>query len=877
MMERTPTQRDGHAGDGAPGAPDSPRIAVVIPAYRQPQYLPDAVLSATRQTIADQVRTVIVNDGCPLERTDWTGRFFAEAFPDRVAYLKLPNGGVERARNTGIRHALERWPTIEAVFPLDADNRLSSMSLERLWRALEGEDATVGWAFQDITRFGTAEYVERRDVPFCAYRIMHENYCDTGSLVRRAVYESGIWFDEKLRSIQSGYEDWEFYLHASLRGFRGIHVAGTDFLYRTHGHSLVADAQRKHLDIVRYFHRKHASAYAPNAIAAREHSELPRFALVLPDLDAAHYFTNPLDTPSQTGTLGDFVRDVRTYAGESRPQKTYLPPVVVFAHSQAIALLRARGVLPGLLWTVQERLHSGAVTATISIADSPFALDLDAPRGEGDPFLVAMTARAVVAATRGIPVPTPMTGEAAHDVHVSVGIAHYTGAPTPLLQAIAAHRLGLPEDVRHCWEAFGMPRSVSPRPIADRDPDFRMSSHTEFALTMQLDARDGHFPYYPPRVSGERPLDVFFVVPWLKLGGVDQCILRLTTALRANSTRYRFRLVITNSPSMEVAPASLSPFDTVAWIPSGGDTQARRAMLARLLAGADVIVNANSAPGYEVLAELRAHRRIPTFSYLHSHAIGAEGVPFGYPFMAAREYEQLIDGFIVISEPLGRLCEHLGVPAEKIHLVPNAPTVHPPTIAAALAIAERKARSYSPTRPLHLLAVGRFDHEKGMDRVARVAADLEEHHLPCDVRIVGKPVFPGTPMVAPNVAISPAVFRPEALAAYYTDADAILLLSRSEGVPLVLMEGMAFGNIAIATDVGAVSSLVIDGETGILIDAQQEEAAIVAAVRRAVKTLIAHPDAFAEMRSAATRRAMGYTWECAARRFSTAIESVVAR
>ncbi len=872
-----PTQGDRHAIHGAPGASDSPRIAVVIPAYRQPQYLPDAVLSATRQTIADQVRTVIVNDGCPFERTDWTGRFFAEAFPDRVAYLKLPNGGVERARNTGIRYALERWPTIEAVFPLDADNRLSPMALEMLWRTLQGAEPTVGWAFQDITRFGTAQYVERRNVPFCTYRIMHENYCDTGSLVRRAVYESGIWFDEHLRSIQSGYEDWEFYLHASLRGFRGIHVAGTDFLYRTHGHSLVADAHRRHHEIVRYFHRKHAMAYAPDAITAREHVELPRFALVLPDLDAVQYFTNPLDAPSQTGTLGDFVRDVRTYAGEPRPQKTYLPPVVVFAQSQVITLLRARGVLPGLLWTVQERLHSGAVAATIALADSPFALDLDAPRREGELFLVATTARAVVAATSGAPLPTAMTGEAAHDVHLSVGVAHYTGVPSPLLQGIATHQLGLRENVRYCWEAFGIPRFVSARPIANDDPDFRMSSHTEFALTTQLDARGGPFPYYPPHIAGDHSLTVLFVVPWLKLGGVDQCILRLTAALKAHPTRYRFRLVITDSPSMEVTPASLSLFDTVAWIASDSDPQARKAALVRLLAEADVIVNANSAPGYEVLAELRAHRRIPTFSYLHSYALTAEGVTFGYPFMAAREYEQLIDGFIVISEPLKRLCENLGVPAEKIHLVPNAPTVHPPTLAAALAIAERKARSYSPTRPLRLLAVGRFDHEKGMDRVARVAADLEKHDLPCDVRIVGKSVFLQAPVMPPNVTVLPAVFQTEALAAYYTDADAILLLSRSEGVPLVLMEGMAFGNIAIATDVGAVSSLVVDGETGVLIDAQQDEAVIVAAVRRAVKALIAHPDAFAEMRVAATRRAMEYTWEGAARRFSAAIEAKVNR
>src|SRR3954451_8065770 len=72
-------QEDGYRSYSSAEDNGTPRIAVVIPVYRQPQYLADAVLSVVRQSIGPDVRAVIVNDGCPFARTDWLGQFFVEA------------------------------------------------------------------------------------------------------------------------------------------------------------------------------------------------------------------------------------------------------------------------------------------------------------------------------------------------------------------------------------------------------------------------------------------------------------------------------------------------------------------------------------------------------------------------------------------------------------------------------------------------------------------------------------------------------------------------------------------------------------------------------------------------------------------------------
>ena len=55
---------------------------------------------------------------------------------------------------------------------------------------------------------------------------------------------------------------------------------------------------------------------------------------------------------------------------------------------------------------------------------------------------------------------------------------------------------------------------------------------------------------------------------------------------------------------------------------------------------------------------------------------------------------------------------------------------------------------------------------------------------------------------------------------YYSShmADLFISLSRYDGIPVSIMEAMSFGIPAIATDVGGVSEIVINGKTGFLLD-----------------------------------------------------------
>jgi colanic acid/amylovoran biosynthesis glycosyltransferase len=57
------------------------------------------------------------------------------------------------------------------------------------------------------------------------------------------------------------------------------------------------------------------------------------------------------------------------------------------------------------------------------------------------------------------------------------------------------------------------------------------------------------------------------------------------------------------------------------------------------------------------------------------------------------------------------------------------------------------------------------------------------------------------------------------LGSWYDRADVVVLTSRSEGIPLVLMEAMARGKIVLAPDITGIPELVITGKTGFLYEA----------------------------------------------------------
>jgi glycosyltransferase involved in cell wall biosynthesis len=83
--------------------------------------------------------------------------------------------------------------------------------------------------------------------------------------------------------------------------------------------------------------------------------------------------------------------------------------------------------------------------------------------------------------------------------------------------------------------------------------------------------------------------------------------------------------------------------------------------------------------------------------------------------------------------------------------------------------------------------------------------------------------------------------------------DAFVLSSRSEGLPLALLEAMACGLPAVATNVGGVADVLDHGGAGHLVPPRDEEA-----LRGALEALMADPAAARELGARARERARRY-------------------
>lgn len=294
-----------------------PPFGVVIPAFGHPKFLAEAIISACEQKADREIRVVVVDDGCRFEETGSTVAQLLPKYSDSLFYLRQKNTRLPGARNAGIQFLLNLEPDIEAIYLLDADNRLSSSSLMVFWRAL-GREPNVGWAYPDISFFGLTRgedgFDTRETAPvYSPLKHLVGNISEAGSMVRADMFRAGVMFDE---TMTSGFEDWEFWLSALEAGYRGVRAIDTGFLYRGRPESMLADSRRLAAVLVDKIRTKHKSLFDPKHIMYLEHNEAPTFAIFVPE-DAAYYLCSDPLAAHKTVTLENFTASFHAWAYNS--------------------------------------------------------------------------------------------------------------------------------------------------------------------------------------------------------------------------------------------------------------------------------------------------------------------------------------------------------------------------------------------------------------------------------------------------------------------------------------------------------------------------------------------------------------------------------
>jgi glycosyltransferase involved in cell wall biosynthesis/GT2 family glycosyltransferase len=781
-----------------------PRVAVVIPIFKQSSLAIEAIESVLRQRTSFAYRVIAINDGCPFAETEAVCRSYAWTYPEKFSYIYRKNGGLSAARNTGIKMALAAWPSIEAIQILDSDDRLGPMALEKAYQAL-CQNPQAGWAFPNTKRFGFGREYYDTAGPWSLLELIAVNYITCGSLIRRRVFEQGLGYDEQMKL---GYEDWDLWIQSAGAGMPGCHVRDMEFAYRKRAESMLSSSYRSHDQIMGYMRKKHAPLYTLRRAIELEQEEFPRYALFLTDTNRL-VFTTDLDHPRHTVSLDEL--GARLLRAVVHPRLDRFPIRFVITSEAFLRLARKAHFAAGLLWMVQARLeHSQAHFAGVRLETR---LQTDAclqigPTSAGplptDLALVMLQSRLVHECLQS---PT-------HEWLQSL----FTETPRPKLETISL-RYGQPQTIE-AFPADALQRLLTL--VEEHGPSYRdlptlnllqgkhhmRMTNDPCVLTRHLFQAGPLYPLVPDR----QRLQVGFVMPICDFGGAERVSLNL--AREAKRFGWAVHLFVVGSGTVRLLGEFKDVFESIAVLDS--PELWRPDQLVGILGTMDVIVNNNCAYVNEVLAPLR-RAGVKTFSHLHSVTLGPRGIPCGQPFEALR-YEHSLDGILVISRKLRNWCRSLGVPEEKVLLVPNAPSFAASEALVRTTLIERGERTAA--EPLRVMFIGRFDPEKGLDRLMELVSRSQQRELPLAWQIVGREVLGhgGRKMSLDPIRrfLKPPALSSAALSRVYRWADVVVMLSRFEGVPLTILEAQRFGCVVLSTAVGAIEELIEPGQTGFL-------------------------------------------------------------
>lgn len=276
----------------------------------------------------------------------------------------------------------------------------------------------------------------------------------------------------------------------------------------------------------------------------------------------------------------------------------------------------------------------------------------------------------------------------------------------------------------------------------------------------------------------------------------------------------------------------------------------------------DVVINCQSAPFNAIAGDLKG-LGIRTLYYIHLFDRSAVGREVGHPFLGML-YEHAYDKFLLCSENLSHRLHGLGVPRAKLMTIQNAPSF---TVDASLLDIARTRRSSYREGPLNILYIGRLDVQKGVERVIGLAEACAVTDIDVNFRLIGASLVDAhlseksiRELWRARISVEPPVFRSDQLHQVFLDADVLILPSRWEGAPLVILEAQQSGCVPIATDVGAVSELINSWQDGVLIP-DEDDAEVVACFIEALTRLASDRDTLRKLSLAALDRVSGINWD----------------
>ncbi len=115
--------------------------------------------------------------------------------------------------------------------------------------------------------------------------------------------------------------------------------------------------------------------------------------------------------------------------------------------------------------------------------------------------------------------------------------------------------------------------------------------------------------------------------------------------------------------------------------------------------------------------------------------------------------------------------------------------------------------------------IGRWSEEKRPELFVKIANNFSKDTQQVDFYMIGSQMERFKSKIISNgVNFIGEILEKKELEKYYQDLDILLITSKREGFPMVIMEAMSFGVVVISTDVGGINEHIASNQNGILIN-----------------------------------------------------------
>ena len=314
------------------------------------------------------------------------------------------------------------------------------------------------------------------------------------------------------------------------------------------------------------------------------------------------------------------------------------------------------------------------------------------------------------------------------------------------------------------------------------------------------------------------PMRLSLIVSSRQRRGAEVFASELAEALPSRGWEVQFLALADLPPGVEASiPAeALSALEPAAL--GRLDPKVVRALRSRVLEfGPDVVMANGSSTLQYTVAALRWGPDRPRLVYT------SIGDPLfwarGRRRLTYRWLLRLVDHVFSLSGPTGQqLVDGLGLAPSKLTVVPTG-------VPDRFANATRSAGEAA----LRVLFAGSLSDEKNplaaLEIVGSAAAAIDLNMTVAGDGPLRDAVAAAADASAVEVSLLGSVSD---MTSVYANADVLLLTSRTEGLPGVVLEGAAAGVVTIAYDVGGVREAILDGETGRVVAPGSTEAAAAA-------------------------------------------------